>query len=152
MQSDWLDVNWFSLLAEEIGVNITVWKPAEDGDNVQLYAALGGGAVGLFLHDKRERMDEEGDFWLHLIYHPGEKPFEARDEVKPGFDRHVMHNHFDFLQLGASPATASERKNFCQYESSWEVWRHRSRPSRVGEKQRKGKVAGGEVPQPEQTL
>ena len=94
VEQDWLDVTWFAILANSLRVNIALWEPSGQGEKLQLYSA--GGMAGLFLYSKRFRHDEEGDLWLHLLYHTDDAPFASRD-VSAG---QITHNHFGWLQLG----------------------------------------------------
>ena len=93
---EWLDVRQLAFVSEKYQVNVAVWEPSGTEKNVQLYYQ--GNEPGLFLCDRKDRMDERGPYWIHLLYHTGDS-FRARAAVG-GSDGPVMHNHFDWLQLG----------------------------------------------------
>lgn len=66
----------------------------------------------MFLYDKKDRMDEEGDHWLRLIVRvSGSDPFAARDGVGPSRGGRVVHDHFDWIsyQVGSQQRSSSAR-------------------------------------------
>ncbi|CAB1104017.1 unnamed protein product [Ectocarpus sp. CCAP 1310/34] len=87
----WVDITWMSFLASEYGVNIMVWEPSAKHGTVQAYS--GNNTAGMFLFEKEDKMDEEGDHWVHLLYREHANPWLARNQ------NHNL-NHFDRLQLG----------------------------------------------------
>ncbi|CAN0301813.1 unnamed protein product [Pylaiella littoralis] len=103
VEEDWLDVTWLGLLADNLGVNIVLWEPSGIDRLLRIYSA--GGSKGLFLYDKKDRMDEEGDHWLHLLYHTDSRPFTARAEITLSQDDPVAHNHFTWIDLGSDAVT-----------------------------------------------
>ena len=98
----WIDVTWFSFLASEYGVNIMLWEPSPTYGTVQPYSAAL--TAGMFLFEKKDKMDEEGDRWVHLLYRKHDDPWAAREGV--GEAGHKQHNHFDRLQLGLNVHTS----------------------------------------------
>jgi len=96
-RTEWLDASWFSLVPELYGVNVAVWEPTGEGQEVQLYKKIAS-MWGLYLFDKKIKHDEEGHLWVHLLYRSGSS-WTARVEIQGsgGTDR---LNHFDCLELG----------------------------------------------------
>ncbi|CAN0322659.1 unnamed protein product, partial [Pylaiella littoralis] len=108
VQQDWCDVTWFALLADSLGINIAVWEPAGVNRDLQIYQATDN-MKGLFLYDKKDRMDEEGPQWLHLLFHTMDKPFTARAGVKPGEGPMMTHNHFSWMSLSGEAGERFKR-------------------------------------------
>lgn len=98
---DVLDVTWLALIAEGLGVNIMVWEPSGVDQEVQPYEV--GSVKGLFMCGKKDKIDEAGDHWVHLLYRSSADPWAARAGVATA-GRHARHNHFDWLQLGDNAA------------------------------------------------
>ncbi|CAN0400827.1 unnamed protein product, partial [Pylaiella littoralis] len=108
VQQDWCDVTWFALLADSLGINIAVWEPAGVNRDLQIYQAIDN-MKGLFLYDKKDRMDEEGPQWLHLLFHTMDKPFAAWAGVKPGEGPMMTHNHFSWMSLSGEAGERFKR-------------------------------------------
>ncbi|CAN0191841.1 unnamed protein product [Ectocarpus sp. 12 AP-2014] len=111
IEKEWLDVSWLAFIADLYEVNIAVWEPTGSGENVQLYSAAS--ARGLFLFDKAQKMDEAGDYWIHLLFRNLGDPWAARSGVNGVVDEnaHDRNNHFDWLELGADAAASFEDKS-----------------------------------------
>ncbi|CAM9747204.1 unnamed protein product [Pylaiella littoralis] len=62
----WLDISWLALLSAEYKVNIMVWEPSGKNETVQPRSS--SNIKGSFLYDKKEIIDEPGEYWLHLLF------------------------------------------------------------------------------------